>query len=325
MSEKKKRGLGKNLSEMGLSALLGDNWQAQNHNLPPSSTSSTPHTSDTQHDQLQQIAIDQLQPGYYQPRRNMQDENLQELAMSIQQQGIVQPLIVRPIAATGDGTNNAPAYEIVAGERRWRAAQIAELTEVPVVIRELDNRSTLAIALIENLQREDLNAIDQAIALQQMLNEFDLSHAQLAEAVSKSRASVSNLLRLLNLHPELQKFIQQGDLDMGHGRALLAVPTDEQPALAELIISRSLTVRQVEKLLQQRNQPKKDEDISYSADAKLQLERMQKRLSQRLNCKVLLQAKNNKRGNGKLVIHYNDKHHLEDMLQHLLPETSGDD
>lgn len=270
------------------------------------------------HDSLQQLAIDQLQPGRYQPRRHMQEDPLQELTDSIKQQGVIQPIVVRKLP--DDSSKNHTPYEIVAGERRWRAAQQAELTHVPVVIRELDDRTTLAVALIENLQREDLNAIDQAVALQRMINEFDLTHLEIAEIVGKSRASISNLLRLLNLDPDVQKLVQQGDLEMGHGRALLAAKRTAQAEIAELIISRSLTVRQTEKYIQQQNTPNSSSSIGLDLIAphlKLQLERMQKSISTSLSCKVILQSKSNKPEKGKLILHYDNQLQLEEIAAKL--------
>jgi ParB family transcriptional regulator, chromosome partitioning protein len=189
-----------------------------------------------------EVTVEELMPGRFQPRRQLGEPGLAELADSIREQGVLQPLVVRPRAA-----GNGPArYEIVAGERRWRAAKLAGLTTVPVVVRELDDQSALAVALIENLQREDLNPLDQAESLARLAREFGLTHDQAAKAVGRSRASVSNLLRLLDLHDDVKAMLAGGEIDMGHGRALLALDPDRQVAMARQVRAKGWSVRQVE-------------------------------------------------------------------------------
>lgn len=192
-----------------------------------------------------ETAIDALKPGRYQPRRHVAEDSLAELADSIREQGVLQPLVVRAIAAAEDETATA-TYEIVAGERRWRAAKLAGLSTVPVIVRELDDQSALAVALIENLQREDLNPIDQAQSLARLAEEFELTHEQVAKAVGRSRASVSNLLRLLDLQDDVKEMLANGTIDMGHARALLPLDADHQVALARKTAAKDLSVRQVE-------------------------------------------------------------------------------
>ncbi len=215
----KKRGLGR-----GLDALLGEmpstlSDEMGSHSLP----------------------IDVLQRGKYQPRRDINPEKLQELANSIAMQGIVQPIVVRGISPG--------RYEIIAGERRWRAAQIAGLHHVPVIIKEIDDRTAIAIALIENIQREDLNALEEAEALHRLLTEFTMTHQQVADAVGKSRATVTNLLRLLELLPEVKKMLLNNQLDMGHARALLALVGEQQILVARKIVNQGLSVRLTEQLI----------------------------------------------------------------------------
>ncbi|MEX2125688.1 MAG: ParB/RepB/Spo0J family partition protein [Woeseia sp.] len=192
-----------------------------------------------------EIAVTELRPGRYQPRRIVSDESLIELADSIREQGVLQPLVVRAVAQTAEGSN-PKGYEIVAGERRWRAAQIAGLSTVPVVVRELDDQSALAVALIENLQREDLNPIDQAQSLSRLADEFALTHEQVAKAVGRSRSSVSNLLRLLELQSDVKDLLADGGIDMGHARALLPLDPERQVAMARKALARKMSVRQVE-------------------------------------------------------------------------------
>jgi ParB family transcriptional regulator, chromosome partitioning protein len=198
-----------------------------------------------------ETSVDALRPGRYQPRRHLPEASLAELADSIREQGVLQPLVVRRAAPGADGadTGNAGKYEIVAGERRWRAAKLAGLATVPVVVRELDDQSALAVALIENLQREDLNPIDQARSLSRLAAEFQLTHEQVAKAVGRSRASVSNLLRLLDLDDEVKDLLAEGRIDMGHARALLTLDRERQVALARKIGAKGLSVRQVEALV----------------------------------------------------------------------------
>jgi ParB family chromosome partitioning protein len=284
----KKRGLGR-----GLDALLG-------------SKESTAKAADAAAgaDTLQQLDIERIQPGQYQPRSAMDAAKLRELADSIKQQGIVQPIVVRPCGQD--------KYEIIAGERRWRAAQIAELSQVPVVIKDVDDRQTIAMALIENIQREDLNPLEEAAALQRLIKEFEITHQQAAEAVGRSRAAVSNLLRLLELHDTVKEYVDDKALDMGHARCLLALERGEQPAAAAEIIRKGLNVRQAEALVKQwhkRHENKapqrKNADISN----------LEQRLSEQLCTKVVVN--HTSAGKGKLIIHYHSPDELDGILERI--------
>lgn len=199
-----------------------------------------------------ELPVGRLEPGRYQPRGHIREDELGQLADSIRQQGVLQPLVVRPVAR---GADDGPTHEIVAGERRWRAAKLAGLATVPVVVRELDDQTALAVALIENLQREDLNPVDQARSLARLVEEFGMTHAQVAEALGRSRASVSNLLRLLDLHDEVKDLLAQGAIEMGHARAMLSLDTDRQLALARKTAARGLSVREVEKAVKTAGAP----------------------------------------------------------------------
>lgn len=251
------------------------------------------------------LPIDLLQRGKYQPRTEFGELQLQELADSISAQGIIQPIVVRPI-----GTNK---YEILAGERRWRAAQIAGLQDVSVVIKDVDDRSAIAISLIENIQREDLNTLDESEALQRLIDEFDMTHQQAGDAVGRSRAAVSNLLRLLELSDDVKTMLRKSDIEMGHGRALLALPMAQQFAAATKVASRGLSVRATEALVKQllkgdggsRKPQAKDPDI----------ERLQQNISEKLSAKVAISHANN--GSGKIAIHYSSLDELEGILEHL--------
>src|SRR5512146_865805 len=211
-------------------------------------------------EELAKLPVDQLQRGRYQPRVDMRPETLQELADSIKAQGVVQPIVVRPIDSSGSGTEVRPEllqavgrsqrYEIIAGERRWRAAQMAGLTEIPAVIRRIPDEAAIAVALIENIQRESLNPLEEARALERLITEFELTHAQAAEAVGRSRAAVSNLLRLLELAPEVGALLERRELEMGHARALLALSARRQQAeVAAIVAKKSLSVRDTEALV----------------------------------------------------------------------------
>ncbi len=228
----KKRGLGKSLD-----ALLS---------YTSTEVQTSADTEDQIQDQLTQMQVEQIQRGKYQPRRDMDPQALEELANSIRSQGIIQPLIVRPVGNK---------YEIIAGERRWRAAQLAGLTEVPVIVRHIPDEAAIAIALIENIQRENLNPIEEATALQRLINEFGMTHQQVADAVGKSRTSVTNLLRLLALPEEVKSMLERGLLEMGHARTLITLPESVQLEAAEMIVSRGLSVRETENLVRQLQAP----------------------------------------------------------------------
>lgn len=252
---------------------------------------------------LKYLAIDLLKPGKYQPRREMNKENLAELASSIKSQGIIQPILVRP---TGKGN-----YEIIAGERRWRAAQLANLHEVPVVMKELPDRQAIALSLIENIQREDLNAIDAAISLQRLIDEFDVTHEEAASTIGKSRTAVTNLLRLLSLPAEIKNMVEQSLLEMGHARALLALESSKQLFAAKIIINKKLSVRASENLVNRLKQPPTKIHKVVDPNTK----QLQKELTEKLSAKVSIQ--HTKHGKGKVIINYNSLDELDGILRHI--------
>ena len=264
---------------------------------------SSDETSEMTADKLQDLDIASLKPGKYQPRTNMDQAALAKLAESIRSQGVMQPILVRAI-----GVDN---YEIIAGERRWRAAQLAGLTEVPAIIREVADETALAISLIENIQRENLNPLEEAMGIQRLIDEFGMTHQTAAEVLGNSRSSVTNLLRLLNLSEPVQALMMQGKIDMGHGRALLALAPDQQIKIANMIALKKLSVRETEKLIQQYNKPairkvqKTDRDILA----------LQETVSERLGAQVVI--KSGKKGRGNVVIHYTSLDQLDDILSKL--------
>lgn len=257
-------------------------------------------------EQLKIVAIDHLQPGKYQPRKDMDDAALAELSESIKKQGLLQPLVVREVTAG--------RYEIIAGERRWRACKLAQLQEVPVVLRQVDDETAMAMALVENLQREDLNAMDQARAMHRLTTEFALSHQQIAELLCKSRAAVSNYLRLLNLNNDVKLMVEHGDLDMGHARCLLALEDDRQYQVAQLVVAKNLSVRETEALVA-RVKAGKDAPLREKIELEPAFEKVVQTLAQQLQTKVAI--KPGKAGKGQLVIHYNNMDGLEQMMNRL--------
>lgn len=286
----KKRGLGR-----GLDALLSG------------SSAATLQEEAVQADsrELQHLPLDLIQRGKYQPRRDMDPQALEELALSIKAQGVMQPIVVRPV--------DKGRYEIIAGERRWRATQQAGLDTIPALVREVPDEAAIAMALIENIQREDLNPLEEAVALQRLQQEFQLTQQQVADAVGKSRVSVANLLRLIALPEEIKTLLSHGDLEMGHARALLGLPEARQVEGARHVVARGLTVRQTEALVRHwLNAPsepakvvKSDPDIS----------RLEQRLAERLGAPV--QIRHGQKGKGQLVIRYNSLDELQGVLAHI--------
>lgn len=291
MSPAKKRGLGK-----GLDALLTPQVRALAEDNSTENSDGKPKDGD-----LSKIAINKLSPGKYQPRKDMSDSALEELSLSIQSQGIIQPIVVRPIAEE--------EYEIIAGERRWRAAQLAQLTEVPCLIKDVPDESAVAIALIENIQREDLNAMEEAVALERLLTEFDLTHQEVALAVGKSRTTVTNLLRLNNLNDEVKTFLENGDIEMGHARALLALDDSLQAEAARTVATKELTVRETESLIKKIQNPSEEKPIKEQDQASANIEQD---LADKLGLKVTVS--HNKKGKGKLVISYRNLSELNDFI-----------
>jgi ParB family chromosome partitioning protein len=252
------------------------------------------------------VGIDELQRGKYQPRSYMDQAALEELAASIRKQGLIQPILVRPL------TGGTTRYEIIAGERRWRAARLAGLTEVPVVIREVPDQSALAMALIENIQREELNALEEAQGLQRLAEEFGLTHQDIADAVGRSRAAVTNALRLLHLAPGAQQLLVEGKLDMGHARALLALKPEAQDDAAKKVVERGLSVRETEQWVQQLLNPTLAYTKPRTAEPDRDVQRFTEELCERFGTSVELKA--GRKGAGKLVISYSDHQHLESLL-----------
>lgn len=275
----KPKGLGR-----GLDALLADNSQET--------------------DSLQNLAINLLQSGKYQPRTKMDEASLQDLAESIKAQGIMQPILVRPLVVGN--------YEIIAGERRWRAAKIAGLEQIPAIVRDIPDESALALSLIENIQREDLNPLEVAAGIQRLIEEFGMTHLTAGQALGYSRSAISNLLRLLNLAIPVQELIMQGKIDMGHGRALLPLEVEKQISIAQLIIQRQLSVRETENLIKRINQVSPTRKPS-SPDRDLL--RLQEDISARLGANVTI--KQGKKGAGNVVIHYTSLEQLDGILAKL--------
>jgi ParB family chromosome partitioning protein len=254
---------------------------------------------------LKQLPIDKLDRGVYQPRQTFTEVALQELADSIRTQGIIQPIIVRK---KSDGR-----YEIIAGERRWRAARLAGLETIPAIVRELEDKPALAIALIENIQRQDLNVLEEAIALQRLLEEFSLTQEEVATAVGKSRSTVANILRLLKLHPEVQALLHDNAIEMGHARALLALENDDQKNAAKQVVQKNLSVRETERLVQNWGVQVADKKNTPVLDSNIQF--LQNSLSEKLGAKVAFQ--HHITGKGRLEIHYHSIDELEGILEHI--------
>jgi ParB family transcriptional regulator, chromosome partitioning protein len=297
MATKKLKGLGR-----GLDALLGGD--AQEAPAQPSGAPSVLHVA-------------QIQAGKYQPRTRMDDGSLAELAASIKSQGIMQPVLVRPIEASPAGVSaNGARYEIIAGERRFRAAQLAGLDEIPVLVRDVDDQNAAAMALIENIQREDLNPLEEAQGIARLISEFSFTHEQAAQAVGRSRSAVSNLLRLVNLAQPVQTMLMAGDIDMGHARALLAVDAASQIALANQVIAKRLSVRETEKM----GARTLEEQSAPPAGARLKeksgdIVRLEEELSDRLATPVAF--KMGPKGRGQLIIDFADLDILDTVLARL--------
>jgi ParB family chromosome partitioning protein len=263
------------------------------------------NSTSKQNDVLRDLKVEQLKPGKYQPRSRMDEASLNELAASIRVQGVMQPILARELAEGG--------YEIIAGERRWRAAQLAELKIVPVIVRKVPDNAALAMALIENIQREDLNPLEEAIGIQRLIDEFQMTHQAAADAVGRSRSAASNLLRLLKLPQVVQDMLMEGALDMGHARALLSLEGAQQILLANKIILEGLSVREAEKLVQQQGEKspvKSTKQKAQKSDDRDTL-RLQEEISSRLGARV--EIKPNSKGGGKLVIEYSNNDHLEEL------------
>jgi ParB family chromosome partitioning protein len=291
----KKRGLGR-----GLDALLSD---VAAEDSPYAEQTEARQAADKQGD-LRQMPLDDIQRGRYQPRRDLEPQALEELANSIRAQGVMQPIVVRPVA---EGR-----YEIIAGERRWRAAQMAGLNTIPVIIRDVPDEAAIAMALIENIQRENLNPIEEAIALHRLQTEFELTQQQVADAVGKSRSTITNLLRLMNLTDEVKKMLEYGDIEMGHARALLALEGLVQIKAADEVVTRGLSVRETELLVKRFQQPA-DAEEKPSKQPDEQLQQLAGELSQRFSVPVKINATAS--GKGKISINFKSRDELDAILQ----------
>lgn len=274
-------------------------------NVPMPSTVNLSAESQQPGERVRLLGVDQIKRGMFQPRRHFDEEKLAELAESIRQQGVIQPILVRRYAGS---------YELIAGERRWRAAQLAGISDIPVIVRDMDDQSVAAVALIENIQRADLNPLEEAAALQRLCEEFSMTHQAVAESVGRSRAAVSNLLRLLDLHEDVKPFVDTGELEMGHARALLGAPKDDQPALARRIVKENLTVRAVEAMIRALREGKSGKKKPASV-ADPNIEALGKKLGEVLGAPVNIHHQ--KSGSGKLEIRYSSVSELEGILSHI--------
>ena len=286
----KKRGLGR-----GLDALLATSQSSDRQQQPESNPTQS---------ELSKLPIEYLVPGKYQPRKDMSPEALEELASSIRSQGVIQPIVVRQL--------EQHRFEIIAGERRWRAAQLAQLDEVPCLVKNVPDEAAVAIALIENIQREDLNAMEEAQALDRLMIEFELTHQEVAEAVGKSRTTVTNLLRLNNLNDDVKLLVEHGDIEMGHARALLALDGEMQSEAAQTVSGKGLTVRDTEKLVRKLLEPAKPKpEKEIDPDVK----NLMTRLSENLGAQVAID--HNAKGKGKMVINFGSLDELDGILEKL--------
>jgi ParB family chromosome partitioning protein len=296
MMTTKNRGLGR-----GLDALLGGGARKD---------AGDQEEKDRQQDgpasgAVSSLGIELIQRGRYQPRRHFDEEKLQELADSISAQGVVQPIVVRPVGNV---------YEIIAGERRWRAAQLAGLHEIPAVVREVDDQAAMAMALIENIQRDDLNPLEEAGALHRLLEEFGLTHQEIAQAVGKSRTTVTNLLRLLELESEVKSWLDEGKMEMGHARAILGLSGEAQIDAAKQVVRNGLSVRETEKLVR-RLQGQEAKPVKKVTPVDPNIRSLEQDLSDKLGARVHVQSGD--KGKGRLVISYNSLDELEGILEHI--------
>jgi ParB family chromosome partitioning protein len=294
----------------GLADLLG-----QSRSVPAGVITAQATPAPARGEELAKMPLDVLQRGRYQPRVDMRAETLSELADSIRAQGVVQPIVVRPVESQGDGVSQR--YEIIAGERRWRAAQMAGLSEIPAVIRHIPDEAAIAVALIENIQRENLNPLEEARALERLISEFGLTHQQAAEAVGRSRAGVSNLLRLLELAPEVCELLEQRQLEMGHARALLALEQRrKQTEVASLVAKKGLSVRETEALVRRLQAPSGGDAAAERLSSRdPNVERLEQDLAEKLGARVAIQQ--GAGGKGKLVVAYNSLDELDGILAHI--------
>ena len=291
----KKRGLGR-----GLDALIG---AASFGQAAPDA-----QAPQARREELRSLPVDLVQRGRYQPRRDFNPEALEELANSIRTQGLMQPIVVRPVGGE--------RYEIIAGERRWRAAQMAGLGEIPAIVRDVPDEAAIAMALIENIQRENLNAIEEAVALQRLQQEFGLTHEQIAEAVGKSRTTVTNIMRLLALAPEVRDHLEAGRLEMGHGRALLGLPPEQQVTVAREVLEKDLTVRETEAVVRRMQAPARPAAPAPAAE-NADIRRLERELSEIVGAAIAIEHKAG--GKGRMVISYASLDQLDGILRYFRP------
>src|SRR5579863_3099797 len=281
--------------------------------LPATPTPDLAHARAPADQELARLPLDLLQRGRYQPRMDMRPETLSTLADSIRSQGVVQPIVVRPIGAPDD--RGVQRYEIIAGERRWRAAQQAGLTEIPAIIRQVPDDAAIAMALIENIQRENLNPLEEGRALERLISEFGLTHQQAADAVGRSRAAVSNLLRLLELPPEVCERLEKRELEMGHARALLGLPQRRQQIeVAALVAGKGLSVREAESLVRRMVEPAKPVPAAAPVAIDPNIQRLEEQLAEKLGAPVSIEHA--RAGHGRLVIRYHSLDELDGILSH---------
>lgn len=297
----KKRGLGRGLNELGLNELL----KSYNNQVSvvPQILNERPEKNDSL---LQEIPIHKIKPGKYQPRKTIAQDALEELANSIKAQGLIQPIVVRPM-----GEN----YELIAGERRWRAVQLIGWEKIPAIVKDISDEAAVAISLIENIQRRDLNPIEEAVALQRLISEFEMTHQQVAEAVGKSRSAISNLLRLLNLTPDVSIMLEQGNIEMGHARALLALEGGVQNQVAKRIVSKAWSVRETEHYIRQIQNTQDESKGAKIAELDPDILNLQQSLSKKLGKKVTI--RHNAKGKGLLIIYYNNSKEFNEILQRI--------
>ena len=298
----KRKGLGR-----GLDALLSSGAAATPAEAIKAATSAAADVTTNVDGILKNLPIEFLQRGKYQPRRDMHQEALEELAESIKSQGVMQPIVVRPI-----GDNK---YEIIAGERRWRATQLAGLDTIPAVIREVPDETAIAMALIENIQREDLNPMEEAFALKRLQDEFELTHQEVADAVGKSRTAVTNLLRLINLTEDVRTLLEHGDLEMGHARSLLSLNEGQQRTAAREIVAKGLSVRQAEALVRRLQQEAEQEKSETKTKIDPDIQKLEEKLAEHVGVPVIVQ--HSAKGKGRLVLPPPHLDELDGILAHL--------
>ena len=295
----KKRGLGR-----GLDALLSANNTAVDSAQEKIGSEAG---KNSQNNNMREVPVEFLQRGRYQPRRDMASDALEELANSIKSQGVMQPIVVRPVADD--------RYEIIAGERRWRASQLAGLETVPVIIKDVPDEAAIAMALIENIQREDLNPIEEAMALHRLQQEFELTQQEVAQAVGKSRSTIANLLRLMTLKDDVRTMLEHGDLEMGHARAILGLPLQLQSMAAKNVVSKGLSVRQTESLVRKLHETQQEQHQQTKHEPDADIRQLEEELSQKLGTQINVQ--HGAKGKGRLIIKYSSLDELDGIIAHL--------